>query len=117
MGRAEWLRPYTDETIEELGRSGLGKLDVVCPGFSVDCLETLEEIAMQNAELFEESGGGELRYIPCLNARSDHVALLSELVAEHALGWPEFSGALDEALVRDEQAQSRALAKAAGAEQ
>ena len=117
VGRAEWLRPYTDETIEELGSAGLGKLDVVCPGFSVDCLETLEEIAMQNAELFEESGGGELRYIPCLNDRPDHVALLADLVAQHAQGWPEFSGALDEAAIRDAHEQSRALAAAAGAEQ
>ena len=117
VGRAEWLRPYTDETIEELGRAGVSKLDVVCPGFSVDCLETLEEIAMQNAELFEESGGGELRYIPCLNDRPDHVAMLADLVALHAQGWPEFSGSLDEAAIRDEREQSRALAAAAGAEQ
>jgi ferrochelatase len=90
VGRAEWLKPYTDETIEELGRAGTGRLDVVCPGFSVDCLETLEEIAMQNAELYTESGGGDLTYIPCLNARQDHVSLLADLVAEHARGWPEF---------------------------
>ncbi len=88
VGREEWLRPYTDETVAELGKSGLGKLDVVCPGFSTDCLETLEEIAMQNSELFEESGGGTLRYIPALNARADHVEFLAGLVEKHVSGWP-----------------------------
>ena len=75
VGRQEWLRPYTDETVEELGKAGLARLDVVCPGFAADCLETLEEIAMQNAEIFAEAGGGELHYIPALNARDDHVVL------------------------------------------
>lgn len=116
VGRAEWLRPYTDETIEELGKAGVGRLDVVCPGFSVDCLETLEEIAMQNAELFEESGGGSLHYIPCLNARDDHIALLARLVARHAQGWPEFSTGFDEERVAEEHEQTRQLAAAAGAE-
>lgn len=92
VGRAEWLRPYTDETIEDLGAQKLASLDVVCPGFSADCLETLEEIAMQNAELFAESGGGDLNYIPCLNARDDHVDFLAELIRQHTQGWPETSG-------------------------
>ncbi len=89
VGRAEWLRPYTDETIEALGADRLGKLDVVCPGFSADCLETLEEIALQNGEAYVEAGGGELRYIPCLNDRDDHIDFLAGLVARHAGGWPE----------------------------
>ena len=57
VGREEWLRPYTDETVERLGKEGLDQLDVVCPGFSTDCLETLEEIAMQNALLMGEGDG------------------------------------------------------------
>jgi len=89
VGREEWLRPYTDETVAELGKNSLGRLDVVCPGFSTDCLETLEEIAMQNAELFEESGGGALHYIPALNARADHTEFLAKLVEKHLAGWPE----------------------------
>ena len=117
VGRAEWLKPYTDETIVELGKAGLARLDVVCPGFSVDCLETLEEIAMQNAELFEESGGGELCYIESLNDRPDHVELLTDLVIEHAQGWPEFSGTLDQETTRALLEQSRRLAAEAGAEQ
>lgn len=88
VGRDEWLRPYTDETVAELGKRGIGQLDVACPGFAADCLETLEEIAMQNAEFFTEAGGKELRYIPALNARDDHVACLVDLIGQHAAGWP-----------------------------
>jgi ferrochelatase len=88
VGREEWLTPYTDETIEQLGKQGLGRLDVVCPGFSADCLETLEEIAMQNAELFLESGGQSLHYVPALNDRNDHISFLTDLVQRHIGGWP-----------------------------
>ena len=88
VGRQEWLKPYTDETVRELGANGVGRLDVICPGFATDCLETLEEIAMQNAEFFEEAGGGSLHYIPALNARDDHVELMARLVAQHTGGWP-----------------------------
>ena len=116
VGRAEWLRPYTDETIEELGAAGIGRLDVVCPGFSVDCLETLEEIAMQNAELFVESGGESLSYIPALNDREDHVGLLTDLVVRHASGWPEFSASYDAETVAEAHVRSRELAAAAGAD-
>lgn len=94
VGRSEWLKPYTDATVEELGKGGLGTLDVACPGFAADCLETLEEIAMQNAELFAESGGGELRYIAALNERDDHVHFLTRLVAEQSGDWhPRVSSA------------------------
>ena len=88
VGREEWLRPYTDETVRELGQKGIGQLDVACPGFSTDCLETLEEIAMQNAGFFEDAGGGSLRYIASLNARDDHVSFLGDLIERHAAGWP-----------------------------
>ena len=81
LGRGEWLRPYTDETITALGSSGLQNLDIVCPGFAADCLETLEEIAMQNSETFKAAGGEALNYIPALNARDDHVAFLAQLAA------------------------------------
>ena len=117
VGKAEWLRPYTDETIEELGEQKLGSLDVVCPGFSADCLETLEEIAMQNAELFEESGGGDLNYIPCLNARDDHVDFLSQLVLAHAQGWPESSMDWDESIVADARHRTRKRALDLGADE
>ena len=68
VGREEWLRPYTDETLIELGRARLKRVDVVCPGFSADCLETLEEIGIRGRESFVAAGGGQLRYIPALNA-------------------------------------------------
>jgi ferrochelatase len=93
VGREEWLRPYTDEVLQELPGQGVRTLDVVCPGFGADCLETLEEIAMQNAELFVASGGESLRYIPALNNAPDHIGALASLVRRHGQGWPEFDGA------------------------
>jgi len=106
VGREEWLRPYTDETVTELGKQGTKRLDVACPGFSTDCLETLEEIAMQNAEFFTEAGGESLHYIPALNARDDHIALLGSLVERHTAGWSN--------AMADPDARDRALK--AGAE-
>ncbi len=84
VGRAEWLRPYTEDVIRDLGSNNIQSLDVVCPGFAADCLETLEEIAMQNAELLSRSGGGTLNYVPALNARADHIEFLSRLVEQVA---------------------------------
>lgn len=115
LGRGEWLRPYADETIAELGRGGLGNLDVLCPGFAADCLETLEETAMQNRDIFRESGGGDLRYIPALNARDDHVAFLARLIEKHAGGWPESSPDWSESEAARERDRSRERALAAGA--
>jgi len=111
VGRAEWLRPYTDETVIELANSGTERLDVVCPGFAADCLETLEEIAMQNAGFFKAAGGDSLNYIPALNARDDHVEFLVRLIEKHVGGWPESStdwSASDEARECD-KSRSRAL--------
>ncbi len=83
FGREPWLQPYTDETLKALGAQGVKTLDVVCPGFAVDCLETLEEISMQNAEVFREAGGEALRYIPCLNASPAHADALAALALRH----------------------------------
>ncbi|MFQ5600266.1 MAG: ferrochelatase [Candidatus Krumholzibacteriia bacterium] len=87
FGREAWLRPYTAQTLRDWGGSGVESADVVCPGFSADCLETLEEIAIQNRRFFLESGGKQFRYIPALNARSDHVDALANLVTPHLKGW------------------------------
>lgn len=87
VGREKWLAPYTDETVKNLGAEGLSRIDVICPGFSTDCLETLEEIAMQNAGFFEAAGGKTLHYIPALNSRDDHVLFLAGLVQKHTAGW------------------------------
>lgn len=83
FGKAEWVKPYTDATIEELAKSGLKTLDVVCPAFSVDCLETIEEIAEQNRDLFIEHGGKELRLIPCLNASKHHIDALETISGKY----------------------------------
>jgi ferrochelatase len=92
VGRERWLHPYTDEAVKAFGAQGLRRIDVISPGFAVDCLETLEEIAMQNAEFFRSAGGETLEYIPCLNAGAAHVGALASLVARHGQGWPEFAG-------------------------
>ena len=81
FGPAKWLQPYTQATVEDLGRQGVKSLDVICPGFSSDCLETLEEISMEVREAFIEKGGKEFRYIPCLNERADHISALAEIIA------------------------------------
>jgi protoporphyrin/coproporphyrin ferrochelatase len=89
VGRKEWLKPYTDHVLQEWGRARTERVDVVCPGFSADCLETLEEIAEENRDRFIAAGGGEYRYISALNAEPAHISALAELVARHAAGWPE----------------------------
>ncbi len=80
FGKAEWLQPYTDETLQELGESGIKSVDVVCPGFAADCLETLEEMAMHNRDLFLQAGGRDYHYIPCLNDSPEHVDMLADLI-------------------------------------
>jgi ferrochelatase len=89
VGRERWLHPYTDATVRQLAADGVRKLDVACPGFAVDCLETLEEIAMQNRDFFTAAGGETLRYIPALNDSAEQVASLAALVRRHLGGWPE----------------------------
>lgn len=92
LGRAEWLKPYTDETLKSMARNGIERVQVICPGFSIDCLETIEEIAEENDETFRKAGGRQLEYIPCLNDSDEHVALFDRLCRQHGQGWPEFSG-------------------------
>ena len=87
FGPEAWLQPYTDRTLEALGAEGAGRVDVLCPGFASDCLETLEEIAMQNRDVFIQAGGKEYHYIPSLNDREDHIAMLAGLVQRTAREW------------------------------
>jgi protoporphyrin/coproporphyrin ferrochelatase len=89
FGREEWLRPYTEETLRALAAGGARSLDVICPGFSADCLETLEEIDGLNREIFLHAGGERYRYIPALNDRPDHLRLLADLVKRNLAGWIE----------------------------
>lgn len=84
FGREEWLQPYTDETMESLPKAGTRKINVICPGFAVDCLETLEEIQVENKDLFLEAGGDFFDYIPCLNDSEEQVRLMNQLVKEKA---------------------------------
>jgi ferrochelatase len=83
FGREEWLKPYTDETLEELPKQGIKKLDIMAPAFSVDCLETLEEISDQCKETFIEAGGEAFSYIKCLNDNDEHIQMMAELVEMH----------------------------------
>jgi len=87
VGNKEWLKPYTDDSIKKLGQAKESALDVICPGFSADCLETLEEIDVENREYYESNGGLDYRYIPALNDRDSHIALLAELVLTNGGDW------------------------------
>jgi ferrochelatase len=80
VGRMEWLRPYTDEYLKSLPKLGVTNVQVFCPGFSSDCLETLEEIAIQNKKFFMEAGGHTYRYIPALNHSAEHIGMMADLV-------------------------------------
>ncbi|MBN8750865.1 Ferrochelatase [Xylophilus ampelinus] len=88
FGRARWLQPYTEPTLREMGRSGVGRVDVLCPGFPADCLETLEEIAMEGRAAFLESGGKEFHYIPALNDDAAWITALAGIAERHLAGWP-----------------------------
>ncbi len=87
FGREPWLGPATSDVLRDWARQGVARVDVACPGFAVDCLETLEEIAMQNAELFVSKGGVGLRYLPALNSDAAHADALAALVRRHTTGW------------------------------
>lgn len=87
FGRAKWLEPATDDTLTQWGQQGVRKIAVIAPGFSADCLETLEEIAMRGEEQFHEAGGERFAYLPCLNASAHGMAMLEALVRRELAGW------------------------------
>jgi ferrochelatase len=93
FGREEWLKPYVDLLLQEYARKGPRRVTVVCPGFATDCLETLEEISMQNRETFLAHGGEAFDYVPCLNSSAAHVDALEDVLLQHLQGWPEPAGA------------------------
>lgn len=110
FGKAEWLQPYTAPTLQELARQGVQRVDVMCPGFTSDCLETLEEIAMEAKAEFLHAGGKEFNFIPCLN---DNVAWgqgMMEITEQYLMGWPTMAGA---ALREEEQRQAEISAEQA----
>ena len=109
FGKAKWLEPYTEPTLQAMGAAGVKRVDVVCPGFTCDCLETLEEIAQEARDAFIAAGGKEFNYIPCLNDSTEWITALSAIAQSHMQGWPlkaADAGAL---------AESRAAALALGA--
>lgn len=116
FGAAKWLQPYTSETLLAWAKAGMRTVDVVCPGFPADCLETLEEIAMENRDLFLQAGGERFRYIPALNDSDRHINMLVDLILTHAAGWPEFAADFDRAAAAQARETGRQRALALGAE-
>mgnify|MGYP001289611764 CR=1 FL=1 len=87
FGREEWLQPYTSETLKELPGKGIKKVHIISPGFSADCLETIEELEVENRDYFEKAGGEIYQYIPCLNDSSMHIEMMQKLIQKHTQGW------------------------------
>lgn len=115
FGRAEWLKPYTDKTLEQLAKDGVKGVDVVCPGFPADCLETLEEIAVENRDVFKEAGGEQYCYIPALNNDPAHIQVLADLIQQHTQGWPEVSPDWNDLSDEARNQKTQTLAKTKGA--
>ena len=110
LGRAEWLQPYTEPTLVALAKQGVKRIDVICPGFTSDCLETLEEIDHEAREAFLHAGGTEFNYLPCLNDQHEWIEALSALTIQHLQGWPTLEPV--DAVALEAQRQ-RALAQGA----
>jgi len=87
FGTDEWLKPYTDATVKSLAEKGVKNLAVITPGFAADCLETLEEIAMENAHIFKRAGGENFAHIPCLNDSDCGMAVISDVATRELQGW------------------------------
>jgi ferrochelatase len=114
FGRAAWLEPYTEPTLQALGREGVRRVDVACPGFVADCLETLEEIAQEARDAFLAAGGKEFNYLPCVNDGPELVQALAGIVERHSGGWPisqAEGGPASESVIAEARASAqRALA-------
>ena len=91
FGRAKWLEPYTEPSVQKLAREGVQRVDVICPGFSADCLETLEELSIRGREAFLEAGGSDFAYLPCLNDDPPGIDMLRNLLRRELAGWLEGS--------------------------
>ena len=115
FGKAEWLQPYTAPTLHKLGREGLKRVDVMCPGFTSDCLETLEEISLEAKQDFLLAGGNEFHYIPCVNESPEWIAALAVIATRHLQGWPTRLTAAERDALREQQVIGAAEAKRSGA--
>jgi protoporphyrin/coproporphyrin ferrochelatase len=87
FGNDPWLQPYTDKTVEALAKSGVKKLAMIAPGFSADCLETLEELDVENREIFIDNGGTDFSYVPCLNDSVQGIRVIETIVRRELSGW------------------------------
>ncbi|MDH3343095.1 MAG: ferrochelatase [Gammaproteobacteria bacterium] len=117
FGREPWLQPYCDKTLEALPSQGIKSVDIICPGFTADCLETLEEIAMENRDIFINAGGEQYHYIPALNDSDEHIKALCEVLTAHCFGWPETMPGWDAGKRAVEENKSRERALNMGANQ
>jgi ferrochelatase len=115
FGKAEWLQPYTAPTLQRLAQEGVKRVDVICPGFTSDCLETLEEIDMEVRRDFLTHGGAEYRYIPCLNESPAWIAALAGIAERHLQGWPTQAAGAELGRLREDAAVGAARALALGA--
>lgn len=116
LGPREWLQPYTDQVLAAMPGEGVKSVQTVCPGFSADCLETLEEMNIQNRNIFMQAGGDRFTYIPALNDQPAHIDFLADLVYKHCQGWPELDIHRDMDAEATERAAARERALAMGAE-
>lgn len=87
FGREEWLKPYANKTLINWAKEGIKNVQVICPGFSADCLETLEEIQVENRDYFLNAGGEKFEYIPALNEDVEHIGMMGQLIKQHAADW------------------------------
>ena len=115
FGREPWLEPYCSVTLQQLPASNIKNVDVICPGFAADCLETLEEIQMENKALFIEAGGKNFNYIACLNDSENHINALCEILTAHMFGWPETMPSWDAGELAVEAGKTRQRAIEMGA--
>lgn len=115
FGKAEWLQPYTAPTLQKLATEGVKRVDVLCPGFISDCLETLEEIAIEVKQEFLTAGGKEFHYIPCLNESPSWIAALAEIAEQHLIGWPTMLAQSERDALKRDAELGKELAKNMGA--
>lgn len=115
FGKQEWLKPYLANTLEQLGKAKTPRVDVICPGFSSDCLETLEEIAMEGKHIFQSNGGGEYHYIPALNENDAWIHAMTEITLENLQGW--VSADWNSALAEKDNAITKLRAQSLGAKE
>jgi ferrochelatase len=115
FGKAQWVQPYTDKTLKKLAAKGQQRVDVICPGFPAACLETLEEMNVENRATFLAAGGEEYHYIPALNQNEDHIGALMDIIDRHIQGWPETGNSWSSSYIEKLAVETQKFAKDKGA--